>query len=624
MTEAFNRENQLTMPRLRANADELMIGETLMATQDIPLIDSAWEWGHVAEFEAFERGYKESVRVSNPIIDHIRGVGSLRSVDLPIAIVHSLLNALPMPALLLDGTYSIAFSNRAARKINIDREKTTGDRFFALFPRHRDARAVQVLIDNVFSNKRSQVYDSRLQVDGRRMWGRMHFRSLRFGASRLVLVVVEDLTAEKREKFLTEKHGIELRNAQNQLEKALEQSTSILLETIAQLKREIAERQGAEEELLKLAKLEATGVLAGGIAHDFNNILTTIQGNISLAKLDAKPQDKQYQWLAEAEKAATRAKDLTEQLLTFSRGGEPVRKVSQIEGMVKDSCEFALRGSNVRCEISNPENIWPVNVDEGQISQVISNLATNAQQSMPQGGVINVKVENHVLRSGCGLPIPAGDYVKISVADQGCGIPQEYLSNVFDPYFTTKQKGSGLGLATAHSIINKHDGLITVDSAPGRGTIFEVYLPRSQAEVVAPYSQEIKPDAGKAKILLMDDEQTILDLSQEMLSMLGYQVDIANEGSAAVELYQKALNTSHPYDLLIVDLVVPQGMGGKEVVEVLGKSDPKIKAIVSSGYSNDPVMANYRQHGFTGVMSKPYTVQQLSEAVSQALVQEVS
>jgi nitrogen-specific signal transduction histidine kinase/CheY-like chemotaxis protein len=399
------------------------------------------------------------------------------------------------------------------------------------------------------------------------------------------------------------------------------QRTAELVETNRQLKREIVERQRAEEDLLKMAKLESIGILAGGIAHDFNNILTAIQGNVSLAKLASKPRDKVYMWLTEAEKASTRAKDLTQQLLTFSRGGEPVRKASNIAGIVRDSCEFALRGSSVRCEFSIPEEVWTVNADEGQIGQVISNLVINAHQAMPQGGVIDVRVDHSEVGPKHGLPIPAGDYVRISIEDHGCGIPEGHLSKIFDPYFTTKEKGSGLGLATSYSIIKKHDGLITAVSTLGRGTTFDVYLPRSNDEVDGTDSPKMRLVTGKAKILLMDDEQTIVQLTQEMLSMLGHHVDVANEGTQAVELYHRALETSHPYDLLIVDLTVPGGMGGKEVIEILGKSDPKIKAIVSSGYSNDPIMANYKQHGFTGVVSKPYTVQELCKAVNQALLQ---
>ncbi|MGO9568167.1 MAG: ATP-binding protein [Desulfomonilaceae bacterium] len=631
-----------------------------MAAQELLSIEFSAERKHMGEYGAPEQDYTESIRVTTPIPEVTKQTGSFRVTEFEVAPFHSLLNALPIPAMLLDQTYSIIFANEASEKINVDYRKMRGGPFFSLFPNHREGLAVQAVIDKVFSQRKRQVCNSLLQVKGRRMWGRMHLRSLRFGESRLVLVLVEDLTAEKKQIFLTQKHGEILRNARDQLEKAVEQRTAELAETNSrlreeisereraekelhrahdelelrvaqrtaelldtnrQLKREIVERQRAEEELLKVAKLESIGVLAGGIAHDFNSILTAIQGNISLAKLASKPRDKVYKWLAEADKASTRAKDLTQQLLTFSRGGEPVKKDCDIAGIVKESCEFALRGSSVRCEFSIPEHVWTVNADEGQISQVVSNLVINAHQAMPQGGIIDVRVGHSEVGPEQGLPIPAGDYVRISIEDHGCGIPEENLLKIFDPYFTTKKKGSGLGLATSYSIIKKHDGLIAVDSAPGLGATFDVYLPRSYDEVAATEALKRKLVTGSAKILLMDDEQTIGELAKEMLSMLGYRVDVANEGSKAVELYWKARKVSDPYDLLILDLTVPGGMGGKEVIEILGKSDPQIRAIVSSGYSNDPIMANHRKHGFTGVVSKPYTVQELSGAVSQALME---
>lgn len=632
-----------------------------MSVQELPSSVFPDEWEYFTKHGAPEQDYTESIQVAAAVSDSMTSSGSYRVTQFQVASFHSLLNALPIPAILVDQTYSIIFANEASEKINIDSRKMRGGPFFSMFPDHREGLAVQAVIDRVFSERKRHVCDTCLQVKGRRMWGRMHFRSLRFGTARLVLVLMEDRTAEKRRMFLTEKHGEILRNARDQLEKSVErrtaelaatntrlvdeiserqraeqelhrahdeleervaQRTAELLETNRQLKREIVERKRAEDELLKLAKLESVGVLAGGIAHDFNNILTAIQGNVSLAKLASKPRDKVYKWLDEAENASTRAKDLTQQLLTFSRGGEPVRKATRIAGIVKDSCEFAVRGSSVRCEFSVPGDVWTVNADEGQISQVVSNLIINAHQAMPQGGVIDVRGEHSTIGNEDGLPMPAGDYVRISVEDRGCGIPEEHLSKVFDPYFTTKEQGSGLGLATSYSIIKKHDGLITVNSAQGRGTTFYVYLPRSYEEETATEASKMKLVTGRAKILLMDDEETIGDLAKEMLSLLGYEVDVTTEGSQAVELYRKAWKTSDPYDLLILDLTVPGGMGGKEVVEILGKSDPNIRAIVSSGYSNDPIMANYRKHGFTGVVAKPYTVQELSGAVNQALLME--
>ena len=631
-----------------------------MAGQELLSIEFSADLDRIETGTTPEEDCTDSIPVTDPTVDVASRSGSFRVTEFQVAPFHSLLNALPIPAMLMDQTYSVVFANDASQKINIDCRRIEGGPFFAMLPDHRAALAVQAVIDKVFSERKRRVCDSRLQGKDGIMWVRMHFRSLRFSSTRLVLVLVEDLTAEKRKLFLTQKHGKVLESARDQLEKAVErrtgelaasnrrlrqeiaeresaenklqkahdelekrvdQRTAELLEANRRLRREIVERKRAEEEVLKLAKLESIGVLAGGIAHDFNNILTAVQGNVSMAKLASKPGDKVYQWLAEAERASMRARDLTQQLLTFSRGGEPVKKTCHIASIVRESCEFAVRGSNVRCKLSIPENTWAINADEGQISQVIGNLVINAQQAMPHGGVIDVRVENFVIERERGLSVSPGDYVRLSIEDHGVGIPEDHLAKIFDPYFTTKQKGSGLGLATSHSIIKKHEGLINVRSNPGLGTTFEVYLPRCHDKVLSIQELKTKLITGRAKLLLMDDEPTIGQLAKEMLCMLGYDVDVANEGSVAVELYHQAWKASEPYDLLIVDLTVPGGMGGKEVFETLGKSYPNVKALVSSGYSNDPIMANYRNYGFTGVVSKPYTVQELSSAVTRALLE---
>ncbi|HTY24588.1 MAG TPA: PAS domain S-box protein [Desulfomonilaceae bacterium] len=383
--------------------------------------------------------------------------------------------------------------------------------------------------------------------------------------------------------------------------------------------RDVTERTRAEEELLKVEKLESIGVLAGGIAHDFNNILTAIQGNISLAKMFSRSNDKASQRLEEAEKASMRARDLTQQLLTFSRGGAPVKKTTSITDIVRDSSEFALRGSNVKCRLTLPENIWAVEADEGQIGQVLSNLIINADQAMPQGGSIDVEADNFVAPRDGILPLVDGRYVRISVRDTGSGIPEEHLPKIFDPYFTTKQKGSGLGLATAYAIATNHQGLITVESELGVGTTFHVYLPASEKEQERQEKLGSEPVTGKGKILLMDDDELIRELAKEALSAVGYEVILAHDGEKAVELYKKAKNSSKPFDAIIVDLTVPGGMGGQEAVDTLRRFDPAIKAIVSSGYSNDPIMAEYEKYGFSGVVSKPYTVSELAETIQQVI-----
>jgi PAS domain S-box-containing protein len=385
---------------------------------------------------------------------------------------------------------------------------------------------------------------------------------------------------------------------------------------------DITEKRKMEKDLLRAQKLESLGVLAGGIAHDFNNILTTVLGNISLAKMMLNPEDKIFNSLNDAEKASLRAKDLTQQLLTFSMGGEPIKETASIVNLIKDSARFALRGSNVRCEFSIPDDLWVVEIDEGQINQVISNLIINADQAMPEGGVINVNAENVTIASEKVLPLEHGKYVKISIRDHGIGIASEYLHKIFDPYFTTKHKGSGLGLATTYSIVNKHDGYIDVESELGVGTTFYIHLPASEKELLEKKDSEERSFIGKGKILFMDDEKDIRNFVGKLLKGIGYDVEFARDGAEAIELYKKAMKSGHPFDAVILDLTVPGGMGGKKAIEKLLKIDPDVKAIVSSGYSTDPVMAEYKKYGFCGVVAKPYKVNELSEILYKAITRE--
>ena len=385
---------------------------------------------------------------------------------------------------------------------------------------------------------------------------------------------------------------------------------------------DITERKMMEEELLRAQKLESLGILAGGIAHDFNNLLTAILGNISLAKSYEDSQDKLAKRLSEAERASLRARDLTQQLLTFAKGGIPIKTTTCVRELLKESSEFAVRGSNSRCEFSIAEDLWSVEVDEGQIAQVINNLVINAKQAMPEGGVVNIAAENQYIKE---QGTPSGKrYIMISIEDSGVGIPQEYLSKIFDPYFTTKQEGNGLGLATCYSIIKKHDGSITVESEPGRGTVFKILLPAASGSGTSPREPLEKHLSGCGRILVMDDEELVREVAGEMLSSLGFEVSFAKDGSEAISMYEGASKNGGVYDLVILDLTVPGGIGGRETVVKLIEIDPSVKAIASSGYSQDPVMSDFQNHGFLGFIAKPYKLKELGEVVNRVLQKKAS
>jgi PAS domain S-box-containing protein len=379
--------------------------------------------------------------------------------------------------------------------------------------------------------------------------------------------------------------------------------------------RDITRQKKLEEELLKSQKLESLGVLAGGIAHDFNNILTAILGSVSLARMHSKPGDKIYSWLIEAEKASFRAKDLTQQLLTFSKGGSPVKKVISLVNSIKDSTSFALRGANVKCDLKVANGLWPLEADEGQMVQVFNNLIINACQAMPDGGQIKIAASNVIVDSNDNLPLTVGKYVKISLTDEGSGIPTEHLLRIFDPYFTTKQKGSGLGLAVTYSIIKNHGGHIEVESKTGSGTAFTIYLPASDNPIENSEMAGELRIAGKGKVLLMDDEEMVRTIGSEMLSELGYTVETVSDGKEAIDAYTKSKEAGKTFDAVVLDLTIPGGIGGKETIKILREIDPSVMAIVSSGYSNDPVMANFLEYGFNAVVSKPYRITELSRAL---------
>ena len=378
---------------------------------------------------------------------------------------------------------------------------------------------------------------------------------------------------------------------------------------------DITDRKNVEKEQARIGKLESLGVLAGGIAHDFNNILTMILGNVSLAKMYMeKDEQKVLAKLANAEQAIARAKDLTQRLLTFSKGGAPIKKVVAIDGFLKDVCQFALTGTPVVCKFDLAHDLLPVEIDEGQMTQVIGHIVINGHQAMPEGGTILIKAEISIIDTSADN-LPAGRYVNISFTDQGSGIPDEYLGKIFDPYFTTKEKGSGLGLAVCYSVIKNHRGYIKVESTLGVGTTFHIYLP-----VLDGHQHEWKSVEGETfstsgrSILVMDDEDSVREVIGDVLTSYGYIVDFARNGAEALSLYR-----DNTYNVVILDLTIPGGMGGKETMKELLVMDPHVKAIVSSGYSSDPIMSDFKQYGFRDIIAKPYRMEDLEEVLKRVI-----
>jgi len=377
--------------------------------------------------------------------------------------------------------------------------------------------------------------------------------------------------------------------------------------------QDITERTRFEQEIQKASKLESLGLLAGGIAHDFNNLLLSILGNISLAKLSIPPSRRTFTQLCEAEKASVLAKDLTQQLLTFARGGLPIKKPTRLQPLLESAMQLTFRGDAIRLTFDCPQDTWAIYGDEGQLSQAFHNLLINAKQAMPDGGTLSIQARNQPGTPSGSLTGTQPRSVRITITDTGMGIAPEHLPRIFDPYFTTKVNGTGIGLATTYSIIKNHGGQIMVDSTLGSGSTLTLVIPASpEPASVQPIPQNTSL-AGQGKILVMDDEEAIRSLLQDMLVYLGYEVEVATEGKEALRLFLRANERRQPFSAVILDLTIPGGMGGKETMEQLRKIDPDIKGLVCSGYSNDPVLANYQAHGFQGMVAKPFQVNELGE-----------
>ena len=382
---------------------------------------------------------------------------------------------------------------------------------------------------------------------------------------------------------------------------------------------DVTDRRRAEEELSRVNKLESLGIFASGIAHDFNNLVSVMLRNIFAAKLCLP--DEQQEVLGEgleiAEKVGHQAKELAHRLMTFAKGGEPVRKIGSISKLLRDSVDLPLSGSNVVCEFSLSDNLWPVEMDDVQIRQVIHNLLINAREAVHDAGIIKIEAENAHVSAGDALPLKEGDYVKWSIRDHGVGISKENLQKIFDPYFTTKPTGSargmGLGLAICYSIIKKHDGFITVESEPGMGSTFIVYLPASPQENRSRKGVAEQVLARKGRILVMDDEETVRNATGIVLNYLGYDVEYASNGNEALDLYRTAREKGHPFYAVVLDLNVTVGMGGKEALQEMLAMDPHVKAIISCGYAEDPVIVQLREDGLCRTVDIPYDIEKMKE-----------
>jgi len=383
---------------------------------------------------------------------------------------------------------------------------------------------------------------------------------------------------------------------------------------------DITEQKRMEEERMVMSKLESTGILAGGIAHDFNNLLSVIIGNIDQLEAFDQNREEMANSLKEVKKAALEARGLTKQFITFSQGGDPIKKPTSLTHLLQEQVPFTLRGSAIKWEMSLSPDLWVAEVDEIQMGQVIRNIVLNAREAMPEGGRVSVSAQNVELNEPTYPSLPPGPYIKMRFTDQGEGIPEDILPKIFDPYFSTKQrgnqKGMGLGLTICRSIIQKHGGTISLDSQWGRGTTLDIYLPAlPEAASIITTAKEVLP--GRPRILVMDDEEMVRTMAGTILDRLGYQVELVENGQKAIEVFQTAKEHGQPFGAVLLDLTVRGGLGGKEAIKELLKIDPQVKSIVSSGYDEDPVMQQYEQYGFRAALTKPYLISDLKEVLAK-------
>lgn len=670
----------------------------------------------------------ETIDLSGPIFEQVTESGSFDLTGFKLTVVGRLLNAIPTPALLIDKHSLIVFANDASRKLIEDIGRLQTSLFSSLFPRPGDVARFQRILQEVLATRKVRTGEGIVEVGANRLWGRLNFRSVRIGQSRFVIVLIEDLTLEKKQILLIETHKESLRQAKDRFERRLNERTSELRLTNERLREEVEERtrtqqaleksregfssiveettdgiavvdghgtvlyanptvslffgkglegfpkdrlcvypapgsleeveicrgdgrpgigelrisrthwegnpaflvivrditnrRRAEQELLRAQKLESLELIASGLAHDFNNLLTANIANISLAKIRTEPGSPVYDALTRAEKAAGKARDLTRQLLDFAKGRTPFKTLSSLAVLLRDTATLALSGSNVKCELTMADDLWNTEIEPSQIGMVFQNLLINAQQAMPCGGTVTVRAENFVMGSesrGADASPGEGRYVRVTVEDTGVGIPPENLSRIFDPYFTTKPDGSGLGLATSYAVVKKHNGHIEVASRVGQGTHFRVSLPASEQRVGTVELSDQPFAHGMGKVLIMDDEQSVREAASDLLTLMGYEVATAENGTRAIEQYRSAKLSGRPFDAVIMDLTIPGGMGGAEAIKKLLEFDPGARAIVCSGHVDEPIMTEYKKFGFIGAMVKPYSHAELHDALRHAI-----
>jgi len=482
--------------------------------------------------------------------------------------------------------------------------------------------AVRHLFDVYLDRIRRQSADSglmRVQAkDGReRIW---FYRNVRYDPPQgtpLVLGHALDITDRIRVEEGLKEAQKELRETRDELAARVAERTSDLQRANDQLRNEIRQREQVEEELLRARKLEALGVLAGGIAHDFNNFLTVIQGNVGLARMNLRSGAPINDLLDQTEAACERSAALASQLLTFARGGEPVRRTVSVAQLVRDAAQLARAGAPVAIVEHIARDLWTADLDASQVSNALHNLLLNARQAMPGGGIIEIDGTNVTVETESPSLAP-GRYVKIEIRDTGTGIPSEILPRIFDPYFTTKQSGSGLGLATAYAVVTKHGGHIGVRSTPGVGTVFSLYLPAS-ATAESPARAKRVALKGRGRVLVMDDDREIRDLLARILDILGYETECALDGAEAIAAYERAQRSGQRFDAVLLDLTIPGGMGGLEAAGKLRELDPEVKLIASSGYSDAAVISEFKRHGFDERLPKPWTPSQVAGVLASLI-----